>query len=399
MAIPDLYVIGAAARATAAMAARAGFQVGCFDAYGDTDLIDSCGWTSVIDFRQSEPGLTPDCFREIVGQTPWCYTGPLENAAGWLESASVGTNLWGNSAQSCRAVRDIIQVAEFLHSIDSPIGVPEIRPFEDPPNRSRNWIFKPVIGSGGWDIRMRRRFESGSFAAESSDRPAGYWQKFVRGKCYGATVASSHGKAVLVGFCESFRGAPGRPFAYSGSAGPCFGRNVRRIMPGIEELATGIARRFGLEGLCNLDLVYESDTGRWFLLEINPRPSASMEVLELAIRQPIFDIHKRIFQQDAGWFETARAFSRSLESADRTVRKSVVYAGRKVRASQIFRLDLLSCAFGRDETKWPAFWSWSDRPQPGSTIPAGAPVCSMYGVHFRDETSDSRDSGSITWPN
>lgn len=385
MNMPDFYVIGAAARATAAMAARAGFQVGCFDAYLDQDLLEDAAWTRRVGFRDGEPDLAPDEFRAIVGVTPWCYAGPLENGFRWIESASNGTSLWGNSAATCRAIRDFDRLGAFLRSTDSLVRMPETIPADRLPDDPSAWIFKPLSGSGGWDIRTARHLASAS-GGPASRMPPGVWQKFIRGRTFGATMASGPGGSVVLGLCESLRGAPGRRFAYRGSAGPVFGRSVGRILPHLAELAETLAREYGLVGLWNLDLVHHARSGRWYLLEINPRPSASMEVLELAIRQPIFEIPKRIFMGDPGWVETALAFRRSLVTCDRIIRKTVLYAAcRRVRASQIHRQNLLDRAFGRNLSRWPRFWFWSDWPQPGTSVPGGGPLCSIYGARLRDE--------------
>ena len=214
----------------------------------------------------------------------------------------------------------------------------------------------------------------------SEEACPGIWQKFIRGRTFGATVASDGEKSVLIAVCESLRGAPGRPFAYSGSVGPVHDTCVRSAIPGLDQLAQRLTKNFGLKGLWNFDLVHHRREGQWYLLEVNPRPSASMEALELVEKQGLFHLHRKIFEQDRTWFDLAQERRRALERTRRKIRKIVIYTNRKLRESQIFRHNPLVRSFGRDESLWPDFWHFSDWPSKGTVIDAGCPVCTMYGL-------------------
>lgn len=371
MAEPDLFVIGAAARATAAMARRAGFRVGCFDAYGDVDLVENVAWSRVIAFGDHRPELPPAEFRAIVGATPWCYGGPMENVPEWLEEAARGTVLWGNSAACCRSVCDVFELVDFLRSIRSPIEIPETRPSTDRPKGLGGWIRKPARGSGGWDVRKARTI---TFDRETGDKNlgVGYWQKRIAGLPFGATVASDGIRAVVLGLCESRLGAPGRPFAYAGSVGPIRGRRVRELAPVLDALADRLTQKYGLKGLWNIDLIYEPRKKRWYSLEINPRPSASMEVLEISARVSLMAISRQIFQNDPDWYGAAEACRRSIAETMSPHMKRIVYAQRM---TTIERMP------GRvmnvmDESGWPAasiLMFRADVPRIGTVIERGEP--------------------------
>ncbi len=377
---PEIYVIGAAARATASMARRAGLRVGLFDAYGDEDSEAYCSRVKVIGFDDHVPEITPDAFRAIVGNRPWLFTGPLENAPAWLAAASQGSMLWGNPAAVCRAVRDPFALARVVIETGCSVRFPETRAFADRPSKLRTWIWKPSKSTGGWRTQRAHRINLACMHDLSSGPTHGFWQKFIRGRTFGATVASDGDRSVLIGLCESFRGAPGRPFAYAGSAGPAHDATVRRAMPDLDRLAQKLTAEFGLKGLWNFDLVHSRRDGLWYLLEINPRPSASMEVLELAVRHGLFDVHRKIFEQDQGWFDLANERRQTLERTARRQLKTVIYAERKLRVSQLVRAGLLVRAFGRDESLWPDFWHFADWPKEGTVIEAGDPACTMYGL-------------------
>lgn len=377
---PEIYVIGAAARATASMVRRAGLNVALFDAYGDEEFDVESSWGRVIGFEDHVPEIPPEAFRSIVGKCPWLYGGPLENSPEWLEGASQGSTLWGNTATVCRAVRNPFALARIVSETGSHVRFPETRAFEDRPGKLRAWIWKPSKSTGGWRTQRAHRIDLACMRDLPSGPSCGFWQKFIRGRTFGATVASDGERSVLIGLCESLRGAPGRPFAYAGSAGPVHDSSVRRAVPELDRLAQTLTAEFGLKGLWNFDLVHSRREGLWYLLEINPRPSASMEVLELAVRRGLFEVHRKIFEQDQGWFDLANERRLTLERTSRRQTKTVIYAQRKLRESQLVRAGLLVRAFGRDESLWPDFWHFADWPKDGTVMEAGDPACTMYGL-------------------
>lgn len=151
-------------------------------------------------------------------------------------------------------------------------------------------------------------------------------------------------------------------------------------MPDLDKLAQGLTKNFGLKGLWNFDLVHHARERRWYLLEVNPRPSASMEALELAVKQGLFEVHRKVFEGDRAWFDLARERRLTLERTRRRMRKIVIYTDRKLRESQIYRHNPLVRSFGRNESLWPDFWHFSDWPPKGTVIDGGCPVCTMYGL-------------------
>ena len=66
---PEIYVIGAAARATASMARRSGLRAGMFDAYGDDEFGVESDWVKVIGFEDHAPDLSPDSTEAVQPNT------------------------------------------------------------------------------------------------------------------------------------------------------------------------------------------------------------------------------------------------------------------------------------------------------------------------------------------
>lgn len=369
---PDLYVIGATTRAIADMARRAGFSVGCFDAYCDLDLVENNAFSQAIDLRDCVPGIAPEDFRRIVDRTPWLYAGPIENAHEWLEAAAEKTTLWGNSADTCRALRDPFALSDYLRSSGSPIRMPETRRIADRPRGLNQWLCKPLRGAGGWEVCRARKILHRFSQRGGKDRES-YWQKFVPGPTYGATIASDGRNAVILGLCESRSGSPGRPFAYESSIGPIRGRRVNRLMPVLADLASRMAEAFVIKGLWNLDLAFSVRTDRWFLLEVNPRPSASMEVLEMAAHVPLISLVRDIFGGRSDWAESAHRIRLAIDAVEFRFKKNVVYVPRKTVVTANFRH---IPRLGPEHGEWPAppwFRYHADIPHPGTVIASGEP--------------------------
>lgn len=368
MPASDLFIIGAATRATVEMALRAGLTPGSFDTYADQDLTQRAPFLRRTTFAEGLPSIAPAEFQAIVGQTPWLYTGPLENAPDWLEQAAQTTTLWGNIADTCRAVRDIFKLQEFIRSQKSEIAVPETRLAHDPPACLGDWLFKPHHGTGGWNIVEARKWQSAK-PTLSAEPPAGYLQKRTTGACYGATVASDTHEAVVLGLCRSMHGAPGRPFAYAGSEGPVQSHDVQKLLPDLTRLARLLCREFGLRGLWNIDLVFEPRKRRWSLLEVNPRPSASMELLELASQKSIFTLHQMIFEGRHEWLGRAKQVADQIAQVTLPIRKKVIYTSSKFRTTE----DSIPYF---DHDLWNST-RYCDLPWPNTIIEAGEPLMTL----------------------
>lgn len=369
----DLFIIGASTRALADSAYRLGLQATCLDQYTDADLTRKAHQVKQLTFDESgRLLLAAESFRDIVGQAPWIYTGPLENQPEWLAEAAEGTRLYGITAKVVRQVRDLHAMSAWLRAASSPFAVPEMRPIHNRPKRLAGWLWKTENSSGGWSVvkaRTKFTWHNGSAEPESA-----YWQERIIGPAYGATIASDGRNAVVIGTCRSLHGAPGRPFAYAGSSGPERSAHLRRLENILGELAGGMARSFGLRGLWNMDVVYEPRHDRWFLLEINPRPSASMEVLELAARQSLLEIHLAVFRDSGdGWLERANELKNRLAQTRHQVTKRIVYAWRNRRFSRHNLPDVCM-------EPWPRQTFFADIPHPGTCIPAGYPV--MTRIEF-----------------
>ncbi len=209
--------------------------------------------------------------------TPWLYTGGLENHPGLVDQIAERHRLLGNGGASLRSVRDPIQLARVIAQAGLPCPRAELNPAAVPCDGS--WLIKPLRSAGGADVRIW----DGTFL---SAQPC-YFQERITGPSLSALFLAREDGCELAGITAQILGRPGAPFAYVGSLGPwtVSPREERNV----EELGRLIAASFGLRGLFGIDFILRD--GFPWLVEVNPRYTAAVEVLELGTGRTYLDAH------------------------------------------------------------------------------------------------------------
>jgi predicted ATP-grasp superfamily ATP-dependent carboligase len=118
-----------------------------------------------------------------------------------------------------------------------------------------------------------------------------------------------------------------------------------------------LAGAFGLRGLFGVDLIW--DGAQAWVLEVNPRPTASLETIEAVHGVRAFTAH---LDACAGRLP---AGSFADPGAARAAGKAVVWATEDVQAP--------------DTREWPAR-GIRDVPHPGERIAAGRPICTLVAA-------------------
>ena len=344
---------------------RAGIQPTCADLFADVDL-RAIADVSLID-------CYPDDFLRIAETTPssaWMYTGGLENHPDIVDAVSARRTLWGNPAAVLRRVRDPLLVNNLLN--DSNLPVADVLPADDPPPANGDWLLKPIAGAGGGGISV---WSDDSAAAAALKRPH-YFQQKMFGRPLSAVYLASQAATHLVGVTRQFVGTKmlhAAPFAYCGSLGPI--ELPDSLQNGIVSTGRAIARRFRLRGLFGIDLMCDGASAR--LTEVNPRYTASVEILEAAFAFPLLDWHRLACETFSGVADTENV-ERDFRAAFDHVRsrfsgecvgKTVLFAPRDVVTPP---LDV----FFELEAGRPAVLA--DVPQPGTQISRGRPICTVF---------------------
>ena len=284
MAEPIL-IMGASARAAAFSARRAGLRPLAVDMFADADLQRCCPSIRVQRYPQGLRSAVDTLLRTADvaaphASVPWMYTGALENWPTLIESLSAERPLLGNHAKVLRRVRDPRQLAEELAAggFRFPESVVDEAQF---PRRSA-----PSV-DGQWLVKPRRSSGGGGIAVWNGQWPAGdefrshYLQRRIEGVACGAFYVAAGDDCRLLGVTRqligtAWAGADG--FGYAGSVGPLVLKDdVRRTFVA---LGRHLSTQFGLRGLFGIDAIVCDD--QVWMLEVNPRYTASVEILERA---------------------------------------------------------------------------------------------------------------------
>jgi predicted ATP-grasp superfamily ATP-dependent carboligase len=127
------------------------------------------------------------------------------------------------------------------------------------------------------------------------------------------------------------------------------------LMNEAQALANHVTTAFGLYGVNGVDFIWHG--GRIWTIEINPRPSASLELMDAAYNLRVFNAHVQSFFGALPQFDLAHAITNSAAMG-----KAVLFT----------RLDV---AVG-DTSDW---WQQGirDIPHSGEHIARGHPVCTL----------------------
>lgn len=331
---------------------RAGYSIHAVDLFGDVDLRRICTVTQVTDYPA---GLIAAVAADHDGS--WIYTGGLENHPALIDRWAKLRQLWGNTGDVLRRVRDPAEVIAALRS--SGLSCPQVA-LDNPSAGDGEWLLKSRQSSGGAHVS---RWPSGG-AGKSLPREY-YLQQFVPGRACSAVYVAARGRAVLLGITRQLVGAPwtrSQPFQYCGSVGPLL------VAPTIEahfaRVGEVLAREFDLVGLFGVDAILNGN--RVWPVEINPRYTASVEVLERAYGFHAIEFH-------------AAACSAGVLPIDR----HETSAGQYGKAILFAKGRLVVPANLCSHTDCPAASSWpvyADIPAAGSVIEAGWPILTILAA-------------------
>ncbi|MDA1049948.1 MAG: ATP-grasp domain-containing protein [Planctomycetota bacterium] len=357
-----LLIIGGSVRAAAMSARRAGFEPIAIDRFVDADLRGVCREFQRFDQLRQLPEMA-----RRMSAADWIYTGPLENHPKLIEQLSKCRVLLGNDRTTLQQLRDPWCLAAVLGraGLRSPelSGAGQIPVGDD-------WLRKPLRAAGGFGIERSALVEQDNQdrvdAAYSPRRV--YFQKFVPGRSIGATFLGARGRAVLVGVTEQLLGPTwggSREFQYVGSVGPIelSPEHARSLM----QIGDCVVASFPVQGLFGVDAIINAD-GVW-PVEVNPRYTASIEILERALNVATLNWHVAACRTG----ELPQLVPENLQSG--TVErhgKAVVYASREVTID--VRLERELCAgngVGADSTV-------ADLPVAGTSINAGEPIVTVF---------------------
>ncbi len=323
------------------LALRDGQRVVAFDLFGDLDLRRSGARVEAL------PGgrltMLVDAALEVRARGV-VYGASFENHPALVARLAERHVLLGNAPATLRAVRDPRRLAAALY--DADLLYP--RTFATAPSeRAGRWLRKPLRGGGGTGVREWR----------GGALPAGMFvQERIEGLACSAAAVGDGVDAVVLGICEQLAGRPAfgvRGYRWCGNLVPPrlpLGE-VEALLGQARAICSCLAAAFALRGLFGVDVVWDGE--RAWTIEVNPRPTASLEAIEAAYGVGVFDAHLRACAGALPGIEAERL---------RAAGKAVLFATEDVVVG--------------DSVRWLEH-GVRDVPHPGERIAAGHPVCTL----------------------
>jgi predicted ATP-grasp superfamily ATP-dependent carboligase len=286
MARPSLLLLGASTRAAAFSALRAELRPWCADLFADADLQARCPVVRVAGDRY------PDGFLDLIGrggEGPWLYTGALENRPALITALAKRRPLWGNDETALRRCRSPVWLSSVLENAGLSHPAVVLRA-EDVPDTGR-WLVKPLASAGGASIHFHGQ-------APSRKRPgkAVYYQEHIEGESCAAVYVAGADGARLLGVTRQLSGLDwlhSGPFRYAGSVGPL--PLDAELRQSLERLGNVLTAGCHLRGLFGVDFMLRD--GVPWPVEVNPRYTASVEVLEYALGLSALEWHRLVFEK------------------------------------------------------------------------------------------------------
>jgi predicted ATP-grasp superfamily ATP-dependent carboligase len=340
-------IAGVSVRALAESAARSGARVTALDAYGDLDLKRIA---RVIVIPRNSDGSF-DQMRvarasRAIDVATVAYVSSFENSPAAVETLARGRTLIGNSPAVLRRVRDPLALARALPRLGA--HTPAVRASPPPDSDANRWLLKPRRSGGGHGIV---RWAHGMPVPRSS-----IVQERIRGSAGSIIFVADGAHTVPLALTRQLAGDPAfgaTGFAYCGSI---LEPHHPELFANACALATIITREFGLRGVCGVDFIARGRTP--YAIEVNPRPTASMELVERATGRSIWLAH-------VAGCSAALASVPAIEHAPAVSHgKAVLYARRPVVLG--------------DTDRWLSDDDVRDIPAPGERIARGSPICTIF---------------------
>jgi predicted ATP-grasp superfamily ATP-dependent carboligase len=280
-----LIICGASTRAAAFSALRAGLKPWCIDLFADEDLKAKCPVMRIP--RSDYPHKLPEWIERYAPPGPWMYTGGLENHPKLVERISRSRPLWGVGADRLSQIRN----PKLLWKGGCPVPKTRFWAFGLP--RDGSWLVKPLLGTGGQGIIRWR----GAASIVKHSRRRIFYQRIVEGKACAALYLGMSAMTWPLGLTRQLVGENwlhAAPFAYCGSIGPL--RMTAATRASIVSLGANLGREHRLRGLFGVDFILKDET--LWVIEINPRYTAAVEVMELAFQGAFISGYRQFFRSD-----------------------------------------------------------------------------------------------------
>ncbi len=328
-------------RALAQSACRGGYVPLVADFFGDQDTLQVASAHVKFGGRLGHGIKEHQLIQALEELSRECHPvglvcgGGFEDRSALLNRVAERWRLFGNSASVVSTLKDPEKLAALCETLAIPFPDCSLKR----PLAPEDWLTKRIGGAGGGHIRL------------ASHPPAGavYYQRKMPGVPVSALFLAAGGHTELVGFSAQWCSpTPDKPYRYGGAVrpAPLAATMQAALAASVDRLAIALS----LVGLNSADFLVDGD--HYCLLEVNPRPGATHDIFD----PPRGSLFARHISACVGSLAAVPCYDDGAKAA------AIVYADEDI-----------SC--------FPA-WDWpdwiADRPCPGSTIPHGEPLCTVY---------------------
>lgn len=337
----SLLIAAVSGRALAAAARRAGYRPLVADFFCDTDTVALAQRTVRLPGNLQE-GIDDrriiDTLRELAdNEQPEAVVlgSGFERKTETVDAIARHFPLAGNTGAAIRRIKD----PQMLAADCAELGIPHPEFRFEMPSDPENWVVKTAGGAGGAHIGRA----NGDPAASGR-----YFQRFVPGRGVSALYVGDGRAARIVGFSRQWTSpTSAAPYRYGGAVR--LKRLDRAQADMINGWLCGLTHRAGLVGLCSADFIHGA--GGTTLLEINPRPGATLDIFDDA-DAPLMQAH----------LDAAANRPYRLPRFTDCMASVITYAAKPVDRFP--------------EIAWPD-WT-ADHQSPGTRLMAGDPVCTIF---------------------
>jgi predicted ATP-grasp superfamily ATP-dependent carboligase len=339
-----LLVAAISARSLAQAARRAGFVPLAADFFADVDTQSAAhacrklagdmkrGFvtTGLLGALEALAERAPSPVRGFV------YGAGFEDRPELLRAIAKRWPVLGNDAATVKRIK---APDRFFPAL-ARLGIPHPVTVMARPANSAGWLAKKIGGAGGSHIVPSRL---------SRHRPDIYYQRRLKGDAVSALFVANGVEARVLGFSEQWTAPTSRSlWRYRGALRPA--DLAGAMAEKMQQAAQSIVRHFKLKGLGSADFLVED--GEAFLLEINPRPGATLDIFDCGAT-PLLRLHVEA--------ATAGTLPAAALKFDDAMASAIVYAKRGGAT--------------RPDMAWPE-WT-ADRPKSSEWIDKNRPICTV----------------------
>lgn len=342
------------------------------DLFADRDLRGVCQQTQ----RLEASGYPEGFLRRAAGMpaAPVAYCGGLENHPELIRQLAATRPLAGNGPTQVSCVRTPERLADVVRRAGCRFPVTVLDPAGLPADGS--FLCKPLASAGGQGVVHW-------YGQSTQPRNSGWcWQQCMSGQLLSVSLVLASGRADLLGVCRQvagYRGIAGGRFRFRGAVElpPAWVARQDGLVERLKQLGSLLATEAGLVGLVGIDFILPRNSPDKIpvVLEVNPRPTASMELIEQRVGQSLAVRHLA-----ACGLPTPAVRAGQPGGTGTTWAKEIVIA-RQAGTIPATWDQQVEAALAETRTAAEGDWPLlADRPVAGTQVKPGQPVVTVFAA-------------------